>query len=91
MTECCNVFDDKTRATDLLMSEKMLASAYNTFCSEAATPVVKSALTALLTDEQSLGDRLFCEMKSRSWYTVEAAEEKKVTETKQKFSKAVTV
>ena len=91
MTMQNNVFDDQARATDLLMSEKMLASAYNAFCSEAATPAVKSCLCSLLTDEQSMGERLFGEMKSRSWYTVEAAEDSKVTEAKQKFAKTVTV
>ncbi|MBE6590198.1 MAG: spore coat protein [Ruminococcaceae bacterium] len=84
-------FDDRARITDLLNTEKMLAATYNTFCSEAATPAVRSCLCTTLTEEHRMGETLFSEMSSRSWYTVEKAEENKVTEAKQKFSKTVTV
>ena len=84
-------FDDRARMTDLLSTEKMLAAAYNTFCSEAATPSLRTCLCATLTEEHRMGEALFAEMNRRSWYTVECAEEEKLRAAKQKFSTGVTV
>ncbi len=84
-------FDDQQKMTDLLSTEKLLASAYNTFCSEAATAPVRNCLCNLLTDEHRIGEELFCEMSSRSWYTVETAEETKIGNTKQKFASTASV
>ena len=85
--EACNGknLDDRQKMTDLLSTEKMLASVYNTFCSEAASAPVRNCLCNLLTDEHRIGEELFSEMSNRSWYTVESAEDSKVNSTKQKF------
>lgn len=82
-------FDEKQKMTDLLTTEKQLAGAYNTFCSEAATPSVRTCLCSLLGDEHRIGEELFAEMSSRSWYTVEAAPADKIASTKQTFSASV--
>lgn len=84
-------FDDRQRMTDLLSTEKMLAGAYNTFCSEAANAPVRSCLCNLLTDEHRIGEELFSEMSSRSWYTVEAADFRKLESTKQQFASSASV
>lgn len=84
-------FDDRERMTDLLSTEKMLASTYNTFCAEAANPAVRNCLCNLLTDEHRIGEELFSEMSNRSWYTVEAAEATKINSTRQKFSASASV
>lgn len=84
-------FDDRQKMTDLLSTEKMLAGAYNTFCSEAANAPVRNCLCTLLTDEHRIGEELFCEMSNRSWYTVETAEETKLQTTKQKFASFASV
>jgi len=85
------IFDDKQRMTDLLSTEKMLAGVYNTFCSEAASTPVRSCLCNLLTDEHRIGEELFAQMSSRSWYQVEAAEQTKINSAKQKFASAASV
>ena len=90
-TNTKNCFDDKARMTDLLTTEKMLAATYNTFCSEAATPAVRSCLCSILSEEHRIGEELFSEMNARSWYKVEKAEENKVTQAKQMFAKLTTV
>jgi spore coat protein CotF len=83
--------DDRQKMTDLLSTEKMLASVYNTFCSEAASAPVRNCLCNLLTDEHRIGEELFSEMSNRSWYTVEKAEEAKVNGTRQKFAQDASV
>lgn len=84
-------FNDQQKMTDLLSTEKMLASAYNTFCSEAANAPVRNCLCNLLTDEHRIGEELFSEMSNRSWYKVECAQETKLNSTKQKFSSSASV
>ena len=84
-------FDDKQRITDLLSTEKMLASVYNTFCAEAASAPVRSCLCNLLSDEHRIGEELFAQMSSRSWYQVQAAEQAKINSAKQKFAGSASV
>ncbi len=82
-------FDDRAKITDLLNTEKMLAATYNTFCSEAATPAVRNCLCSALADEHRVGEAIFAEMQRRSWYTVETAEEAKITKAKNQFASKV--
>ena len=84
-------YNEQQKLTDLLSSEKYLASVYNSACCESATPVVKSCLCALLQDEHRIGDRIFGEMSSRGWYPVEKAEDTKLNAARQKFEANVTV
>ncbi len=82
---------DQETVTDLLCSEKYLTGVYNTFCCETATPALRSCMMNILEDQHRIGEELFSEMSTRGWYKTEKAEEQKLTETRQKFSKAVTV
>ena len=86
-----HMFDEKMKMTDLLTSQKTLCSLYNTYCCEAATSTVKSALMSLLQDVHRMQEEIFGEMNSRGWYQLEKAEEQKITSEKQKFSKMATV
>ena len=83
--------NDKEMMTDLLLGEKLLASTYNTFCCEAATPAVRSSFSSLLQDEHRLAENVFREMENRSWYPVEKAEETKVHQARMNFAKTVNV
>ena len=82
---------DQEMMSDLLSSEKFMTSVYNTYCCEAATSTVKSALMSLLQDVHRMQEEIFGEMNSRGWYQLEKAEEQKLNSTKQKFSKMATV
>lgn len=89
----CNVncaFGDKEKITDLLMSEKYLASCYGSDLLEAATPEVVSCLKDLLGDTFSMQEQIFGEMNSRGWYPVAKAEDQKLNQTKMKFGAMVT-
>ena len=82
-------FTEQDKATDLLQSEKYLASCYNSYLLESATPEVKQCLSGLLNDTHSMQQRLFEDMNSRGWYPVTKAEDQKVMSAKQKFSAKV--
>lgn len=82
---------EKELMTDLLSSEKFLTGVYNTYCCEAATSTVKSALMSLLQDVHRMQEEIFGEMSKRGWYQLEKAEEQKLNSEKQKFSQMATV
>jgi spore coat protein CotF len=82
-------FNEQSKATDLLQSEKYLAGCYNSYLLESATPEVKQCLNGLLGDTHSMQQRLFEDMNSRGWYPVTNAEDQKVTQAKQKFAMKV--
>ncbi len=83
-------YGDKEWMTDLLFTEKHLASLYCGFVSEAATPEVFRTLSSLLEDTHSAQQGLFQNMSNRGWYPTTKAEEQKITQAKQKFGTAVT-
>ncbi len=83
-------FSDKEQITDLLSSEKFLASNYNAFLLESATPEVSRCLSELLADTHSMQQKIFTEMSSRGWYNTPKADETKIATTKQQFSTNVT-
>ncbi len=86
-----NGFCEKSAAIDLLMGEKYLASMYNAFLLECATPEMIGCLGELLMDTHNIAEHLFEEINSRGWYPVPKAEENKIQQAKQKFASKVTV
>ena len=83
-------FTDKDRATDLLNTEKHLASCYGSQLLEAATPEVVACLKELQGSTYSLQEQLFAEMNSRGWYPVKRAEETAIGEVRMTFNAKVT-
>ena len=79
-------FGDREILTDVLASEKLMTSSYNTFSNECATPAVLSDFMSILTDEHQIQNEIFTEMQSRGWYKTEAADQNKINQTKQQFS-----
>ena len=84
-------FDDRATITDLLNSEKHMTGVYNTFLCETETASVRSCLSGILNDEHSMQESLFGEMKTRGWYTTEAADQSKLNQAKQKFAANTTL
>ena len=77
------------QADDFLLTEKHLASMYNAFLLEAATPEVRRSLSELLMDTHSMQELLFCEMTKRGWYNVTKADSLQVDNAKQKYGNTV--
>ena len=82
-------FCDKDMLTDMLSSQKFVTEGYNSFANECATPSVKSSFMNILTEEHQIQNEVFGEMQKRGWYQVEAADQNKVTQTKQKYQSAI--
>lgn len=79
-------FGDKEMLTDLLSSQKMITSNYNSFANECATPCVRTDFVNILKEEHQIQSEVFCEMQNRGWYPTTAAEQNKVDQAKQKYS-----
>lgn len=83
------MLDDKESAEDLLTSEKAIIGAYSQLLCESATPAVKRSIMSILDEEYKVQEELFAVMNKKGWYPVEGADDTKISQTKQKFSDAV--
>lgn len=79
-------FTEKDQITDLLSAEKFLASNYNAFLAECATPEMVRCLTSLLDDTHGMQQTVFHEMQQKGWYPVTKAEDAKINQAKTKFA-----
>ena len=82
-------FMEKEQITDLLSAEKFLASNYNAFLAECATPEMVRCLSSLLNDTHTMQQTVFHEMAAKGWYPVTKAEDAKVNAAKAKFEQSV--
>ena len=80
-----NQFGDKEMMDDALSSQKFITEGYNTFANECATPALKTDFMNILNEEHQIQHELFMEAQKRGWYQVEAADQNKVTQAKQKY------
>ena len=87
----CTSLSEEQMLNDLLSSQKFLTGVYNSYCCEASTGAVKSSLSSILEDEHRIQEEIFNSLHSRGWYPIEAAEDAKLNQAKQKFSQTVTV
>lgn len=79
-------FGDKEILTDVLSSQKFVTDGYNSFANECATPAVKADFMNILNEEHQIQGEIFTEMQSRGWYPVEAADQNKINQAKQKYT-----
>ncbi len=91
MNENYKALTEKEVLTDLLSYQKFITGVYNSDLLESATPEVKKCFMGLLEDEHRIQEEVFRAMYDRGLYPLEQAEEKKLTETKMKFSQNATV
>ena len=70
---------------DVLASQKFITDTYNTLTNECATPNVRNGFLSILSEEHQIQAEVFDLMKQHGWYQVPAADQQKVTQTKQKF------
>ena len=91
MMNCSQSMNEKQMMTDLLCSQKLVTSVYNTYCNEASTPAMRSCLSSILQDEHRIQEEIFNEMSAKGYYKVEMAEETKLSTERQKFSQMASV
>ena len=73
---------------DLLGSQKLITVNYNLFAGECEHTNLRDAFLSVLEDEHRIQTELFDEMHNRGWYCVEAAQEEKLAQVRQKFTTA---
>jgi len=77
---------DKDMMQDILSSQKMITSTYNTYSTECACPGLREDMLKILREEHDIQASIFTDMNNRGWYPVVPADQNKVSEVKQKFS-----
>lgn len=70
---------------DTLISQKFISQNYNISLSESSTPQVRSAFSAILTDENEIQNDVFNLILSRGWYELKDADKSEISKIKEKF------
>ena len=70
---------------DALMSQKFLTENYNCALLESQTPQVRSAVSAILSDEHEIENEIFELLLSRGWYETKDAEKSEISKMREKF------
>ncbi|KUK83458.1 MAG: Uncharacterized protein XD97_0177 [Pelotomaculum thermopropionicum] len=80
------VIDEKDRLTDTLITQKYIASGYNSAASESANTQLMENFMGILRDEQQIQHEIFNEMKNRGWYQPSAAKMNDITQSLNQWS-----
>ena len=76
-------YDDKTMMTDMLSTQKFIASNYNNYAGECSTKQAKNKLMKILGEEHDIQFKIFEDMQAKGWYEVTVAPVDKVNQTVQ--------
>lgn len=76
-------FDDKTICSDCLISEKFLASCYNSAITESANEQLKRDFLAIYQDTQNCLQTIWNVMHNRGWYQLQMAHQQDITQVQQ--------
>ncbi len=85
--QCAQIMTEKEILADCLSSQKQMTSSYNLFAGECANEQLRNAFLNILDDEHRIQANIFTDMSSNGWYPVEPAEQQKIQQARQKFSK----
>ena len=81
-------FTDKEILNDGLSAQKATTAKFNTAATECVHEDLRDKILNVLDQEHSIQYDVFNMMHQRGWYQTPAAEEKKVSEAKQKFAQS---
>ena len=84
--QCANMMDEKVVLQDCLISQKHLTDSYNTFAGECTNTQLRDAFLNILKEEHCIQSDIFSNMQTKGWYQVEAAEQQKIDQAKQKLT-----
>ena len=73
-------YDDKTMLTDMLSTQKFIASNYNNYAGECATKRSKARLMKILGEEHDIQFKIFESMQAKGWYETAPAPVDKVNQ-----------
>ena len=66
-------YDDKTMMTDMLSTQKFIASNYNNYAGEISTKQAKNKLIKILGEEHDIQFKIFENMQAKGWYETTTA------------------
>ena len=78
-------YTEKEILGDALAAAKFSTDNYNTFSNECAHEHVRAAMMRILNEEHDIQNEVFHMMSAKGYYPTPAAEEKKITEARQKY------
>ena len=78
--------NDQERVTDMILSEKKMSTNYNIFASECVDDQLRNEYLNILNKSHQTQTALFKAAQSKGWYTVEQENQRKITETYNKFN-----
>jgi len=78
--------NDQERITDLILSEKKMATNYNIFAAECTNVQLRDKFLQILDQSHKNSTDLFQQAQAKGWYQVEQAPMNKIQETYQKYS-----
>lgn len=82
-------FTDKEILADGLAAQKSATEKFNTFAGECVHTDLQGTMMNILEQEHKISNDVFQMMHQRGMYETPPAEEKKITEAKQKFSQSM--
>lgn len=81
-----NNITDKEIMEDILSSQKLVTSTYNTYLNECVNQQLRTDFLNILREEHNIQQSVYDQMKMRGWYNPEQAEQQKVSAAYTKFS-----
>ena len=78
-------FTEKEILGDALAAQKASTDHFNTFANECVHENVRQVMLDILEEEHNIQQDVFCCMHDKGYYPTPPAEEKKVSETKQRY------
>ena len=79
------VLTEKDILKDSLISEKQMTASYNTYAGECVNQQLKTTMMNILNDVHTIQSDIFTTMQQNGWYQVEAAEQQKIQNARQKL------
>lgn len=77
MSQVTGGMGDKKIINDVVASQKLISSSYNTYASECINVNLRNEFMNILNDEHEIHSELFDEMQKRGWYQPDMAQHKK--------------
>lgn len=81
-----NLMTDREIMDDVLSSQKMITTSYNTFTNECVNQQLRTDFLNILRDEHNIQQNVFDQMQKRGWYSPTPAEQQKINTAYTKFS-----
>lgn len=85
--QCSRLMGEKEILQDGLISQKHITEAYNSYAGECVNEQLRTAMLNILDDEHRIQADMFGTLQCNGWYQVDCAEQQKIDQARQKFSR----